>query len=133
MQFLLFGIAREFQDLHTVAQGRRNCLQGIGCGDKHHPGQVKSEIQVVITEVIVLLRVKHFQQGRGGIAAPVCADLINLVQHDHRVIGLHAAQRLYDASRHGADIGAAVTANLGLIANAAKRHAGEPSSERSGD
>src|SRR5207247_4530432 len=48
-----------------------------------------------------------------------------LVQHDHGIIGLDAAQRLNDASRHCPNVGAAMPSNLGLVANATERHACE--------
>src|SRR5436305_7641074 len=133
MELLLFGIAGEFQYFHTVAQSRWYRLQSVGCRDKHHPGQVKSEVQVVIAEVIVLFRVQNFQQSRGRITAPVGSNFIDLVQHNHRVIGLYTAQRLDNAPWHCSYVGAAMTTDLGLIANAAKGHARKLSTEGPGN
>ena len=44
-----------------------------------------------------------------------------------------AAQRLQDAPRHGADVGAAVTADLGFVAHAAQGDADELASHGAGD
>ncbi len=122
MQLLLFCVTGEFENLHAVAQRRRNRLQGIGCSDKHHPGEVKSQIQVIIAEVIVLFRVQHLEERRRGITTPVGPDLVHLVQHNHGIVGFDAAQHLNDTPRHGANIGTAMAPNLGFIADAAKRH-----------
>ncbi len=122
MQLLLFCVAGEFENLHAVAQRRRDRLQRIGRSDKHHPGKVKGQIQVVIAEVIVLLGIQHLQQRRGGIATPVGPNLIDLIQHNHGVVGFDTAQRLNDTPGHRANIGAPVTANLSLVADATQRH-----------
>src|SRR5262249_366345 len=61
------------------------------------------------------------------------ADLVDLVEHDHRVHRPGVAQRAHQAARQRADVGAAVAADLGLVADAAERHADELASGRLGD
>ncbi len=133
VQFLFLGVAGQFQYFHAVAQRGWNWLQRVGGGNEHDARQVECQVQVVVPEVVVLLRVQYFQQCRRWIAAPICSDFIHLVQHDHRVIGVNTAQGLDDASRHGTDVGAAVAANLCLVADAAKRHTRKLTAKRTGN
>ena len=69
---------------------------------------------------------------RRRIAAKIRADLVQFIQQDDRVAGLDAAQGLNDAAGQRADIGAAVAANLGFVAQAAEGDAGELAAERVG-
>ncbi len=87
----------------------------------------------MVTEGEVLLGVQHLQQRRGGIASEIGANLVHLVQHEHRVLGPHALDGLDDATGQGANIGAAVPPYLRLIPHAAQRHANELSAQRAGD
>ena len=83
-------------------------------------------------ETEVLFGVEHFEEGGCRVALVVIADFVNLVEHEHRIGGAGAAYRLDDASGHGADICAAVTAYLGLVMQPAERYALEFASERVG-
>ena len=87
LQLLQVGVARQLDDLHAVQQGPRDGVQHVGRGDEHHLGQVEGQGQVVVGEVAVLLGVQHLEQGAGRIAAEVLAQLVDLVQHDQRVVG----------------------------------------------
>ena len=102
-------------------------------GDEHDPAQVELEVEVVVAERVVLRRVEHLEQGRARVAAPVGADLVDLVEHDHRVHRPGVAQRADQPAREGADVGAPVAADLGLVADAAQRHADELASGGAGD
>ena len=90
-------------------------------------------VEVVVLEGVVLLRIEHLEQRRGGIAAEVGAELVDLVEHDHRVVRAGGAQALDDAAGQGADVGAAVAADLGLVAHAAERDADELAAQGAGD
>ena len=74
--------------------------------------------------------IEHLEQRRRRIAAEVVAELVDLVEHEHRVAGLGAAQALDDLAGHRADVGAAVAADLGFVAHAAERHAHELAAHR---
>src|SRR5205085_1694369 len=89
-------------------------------------------IEIVVAKVLVLLRVEDLEQGGRRIAAPVGADLVDLVEHEDRVIGLGAADRLDDAAWHRADVGAAVAADLRLVVHPAKGRARELAPHRAG-
>src|SRR4029077_14523810 len=73
------------------------------------------------------------EQGRAGVAAPVGADLVDLVEEDDRVHRARVAERADQAARERADVRAPVTADLGLVADAAERHADELAAHRAGD
>ena len=77
--------------------------------------------------------IEHLEQRRGRIAAEVGAELVDLVEDEHRIARLGAAQALDDLPGQRADVGAAVAADLGLVAHAAERHAHELAAERLGD
>ncbi len=96
----------------------------VGGGDEHDLRQIEGHVQVVVAELAVLLRVEHFQQGRGRVAAEILAELVDLVEHEDRVARFRPGAGLQDAPRHGADVGAAVTADLGLVTHAAEGRSG---------
>jgi hypothetical protein len=70
---------------------------------------------------------------RGGIALDAAAELVDLVEHQHRVARAGLAQRLDDVARQRADVGAPVAADLGLVVRAAEARALELESQRAGD
>ena len=133
LHLLVFGVAAELDDLHAVAQRRRNRVEDVGRGDEHHLAQVERHIQVMVAKLAVLLRVEHLQQRAAGVATEVVAQLVHLVEHKDRVLGLHAAQALDDAARHGADVGAPEAANVGLVADAAQGQPHELAVHGAGD
>ena len=82
---------------------------------------------------MILRRVEHLEQGGGRIAAPVGADLVHLVEKDDRVHRPGIAQRADEPARQRADVRPPVAADLGLVADAAERHAHELAVERPRD
>ena len=78
-------------------------------------------IQIVVPKSVVLLRIQGFEKRRGRIAAEVAAELVDLIKHKDRVVGLRAAQRLHDLPGQGPDIGAAMAAYFGFVVHAAER------------
>jgi len=93
----------------------------------------KFTLEVMVREARVLLRVQHLEQRRRRVAPEVGAQLVDLVEHEHRVARPHAPHPLDDAARQRADVRAAVAADLGLVAHAAQRDADELSSQRPRD
>ncbi len=87
----------------------------------------------MIEEVAVLLRVQDLEQGRGGVAVVGGADLVDLVEHDDRIGRAGVFDRLEELAGHGADVGAPVALDLGLVADAADREAIEAPAECIGD
>ncbi len=64
IDLFLFCIARKPQDLHPVTQRTGDGIQNVGRGDEHHLAQVKGYVQVMVTELPILLWVEHFQERR---------------------------------------------------------------------
>jgi hypothetical protein len=100
-------------------------VERVGRGDEHHVRQVVLDLEIVVHEGRVLFRIQHLEQRRRRIAAEVLAHLVDLVEQEQRVGLLRLLHRLDDLAGHRADIGAPVTADLGFVAHAAKRHAHE--------
>ena len=124
LDLLVLGVAGDPDDLHAVHQRRRN-VERIRRGDEHHVGEIVVDLEIVVVEGGVLLGVEHLEQGRRRIAAEIGAHLVDLVEQEQRVRRLGLAHRLDDLAGHRADVGAPVTADLGLVAHAAERHAHE--------
>ena len=69
----------------------------------------------------------------GGVAAEIGAELVDLVEHHDRVARAGLAELGDDAAGHGADVGPAVAADVGLVAHAAQGDADELAAHRFGD
>ena len=100
-----------------------NGVQHVGRGDEEHLREVVVDVEVVILEGGVLLGVENFEQRRGGIAAEVGGDFVDFVEQEDGILGAGALHVLDDLAGHGADVGAAMAANLGFVAHAAQREA----------
>ena len=125
LQLLLIGIAGQFNDLHPVQQGPGDGIQGVGGGDKEHVGEIEGHLQKMVAEGAVLLGVQHLQQGRGGIAPLIIAQLVDLIQQQQRITALSLLNGGNDAARHGPHIGLAVAADLRLVMDAAQGDTGQ--------
>ena len=121
LALLFFRITGQTNHFHPVAQCGLNRVQHVGRRHEHHVREIESDAQIVIAEGVVLLRVKHFEERRRWIAAKIRADLINLVEHDERVVRARLLYGLNDAAGHRADISATMPANLRLVVHAAQR------------
>ena len=108
-------------------------LKRVRRGDEHHVREIVVEIEVVIVEGVVLLRIEHLEQRRRRIAAEVGRHLVDLVEQEHRVVGADLLQVLDDLAGQRADVRAAMAANLGLVAHAAERQAHELAAGRARD
>ena len=117
---------------HRYLQAVQKCLGDrvnlVRRRHEQHRGEVERQVQIVVRESVVLLRVEHFQEGGRGVSAPdVGADLVHLVQEENGIAGAGAAQAADDAARHGTDVGPPVAADLGLVVHASQRKALKPS------
>ncbi|KAJ0336313.1 hypothetical protein COL154_014365, partial [Colletotrichum chrysophilum] len=121
LDLLVLGVTCDADDLHAVHQRPGN-VERIGRGDEHHVGEVVFDLEIVVVEGAVLLRIEHLEQGRGRVAAEIGAHLVDLVEQEERVGLLGLLHRLDDLAGHRADIGTAVAGYLGLVPYAAKRH-----------
>ena len=82
---LVLGVAVEGKDLHAVQERARHRVGDVGRGQEHHVTQVEVDLQIVVPERVVLGRVENLQQCGRGIASPVSADLVDLVEQEHGV------------------------------------------------
>ena len=130
LQLLFLGVPGDLEDLHPVAQRRRNRVEHVRRRDEQHLGQIERHVEVVIAERVVLLGVEHLEERRRRIAAEIRPELVDLVEDEHRVLRLRPAQPLHDLARQRADVRAPVSADLGLVAHPAERHADELPVER---
>ena len=96
LELFFFDVAGELDHFHAVEQGGRDGHGGVGGGDEHHPRQVVGQLEVVVGEGVVLLGVEHFKQSRGGVAAEILAQLVDLVEHEERVDRAGPAHGLQD-------------------------------------
>lgn len=87
----------------------------------------------MVAERVVLRRVEHLQQRRRRIASVVRTHLVDLVQQHNRIHRTRLTDRAHDATRERTDVGATVTADLGLVAHAAERDAHELAVQRTSD
>ena len=120
---LALGVAGEIDDLHPVEQRAGDVLDEIRRRDEEHLAQVERHAEIVIGERVVLRRVEHFEQCRGRIALERDAELVDLVEQEDRVLGAGLLHPLDDPARHRTDVGAAMAADVGLVAGAAERDA----------
>ena len=130
---LLLRVAGQTDHLHAVEERRLDRLQHVGGGDEHHLRQIEGDAEIVIDEAVVLLRIEHLEQRGRRIAAEVGADLVDLVEHEDRIARARLADPLDDAAGQRADVGAAMAADLGLVAHAAERDADELAAQRARD
>ena len=121
LDLLLLGVAGELEHFHAVAERLRDRVQHVGRADEHHVRQVVLDVEVVIQERVVLFGVEHFEQRRRRVAAEVHRHLVDFVEQEHRVHRAGLLHHLDDLAGERADVGAAVAADLRLVADAAER------------
>src|SRR6185436_16550127 len=123
VQLLELRVTAELDDLHAVLQRNRDRVQAVRGGHEHHVTQIVVEIEVVIVEAVVLLRVEHLEQRGGRIPAEIRAHLVDLVEQEDGIVRAHALQVLDDLAGQRADVRAPVAPDLRLITHAAERDA----------
>ena len=133
LQLFLIRVRAELDDLHPVEQSPGDGVGRVGGGDEHAVGEVERDLDIVVAEAGILRGIEHLQQGRRGIALVVAAELVDLVEQQQGVFALGLDEGRHDAAGHGADIGLAVAADLGLIPHAAEREPRELAVQRACD
>ncbi len=133
LELLAVDVAGEPDDLHPVDEGEGYRVHRVRRADEEDVRGVEGKVEIVIPEGHVLLGVEDLEQGARGIALEARAHLVDLVDHEHRVLGLYDLEALDDLSGHRADVGPPVALDLGLVPHAADRKAEELLSEGLGD
>ena len=62
LHLLRLGVSRNLDDLHAVAQRRRNGVELIRGGNEEHLRKIELHLEVVVLEGGVLLRVEHLKE-----------------------------------------------------------------------
>ena len=68
----------------------------------------------------VLLGIQHLEHSRRGVAPEIVSHFVDLIQQNQRIAGAGPPDGRHDPPRHGADIGFAVAADIGLVPDAAE-------------
>ena len=123
VELLLARVARERDDLHSVAERPGDVVEDVSRRDEEHLRQVEREVEVVVDELRVLLGVEHLEHRGGRVpAGRIAPHLVDLVDHQHGVARRRALHALEDLPRERTHVRAPVTLDLGLVAHAADRH-----------
>ena len=130
---LVLGVAVDPDDLHPVEQRSRDRLRDVRRRDEQHLGQIEVHVEVVIAERVVLRGIEDLEQRARRVPSPVGADLVDLVQHHHRVLRARVLQRTHDPAGQRADVGPPVSSDLGLVVHATERDANELAPEGARD
>ncbi len=123
------GVAGQVDDLEAVAQRRQDAVRVVGSGDEEHLGQVDGQLDEGVAEAVMLGRVEHLEQDGGRLGA----ELVDLVEHEDRVLATDAAQLAQDGAGLRPLPGAVVAAQVRLVAQPAAGQLDEPEPERGGD
>ena len=83
----------------------------------------------MVEKADVLLGVEGLQQRRRRVALMAVAELVDLVEHDHRIHHLDFFQCLDQLAGQGADVSASMAFDLGLVTHAADAEAIEAAPE----
>mmetsp|Transcript_11480 Transcript_11480/g.34080 ORF Transcript_11480/g.34080 Transcript_11480/m.34080 type:complete len:824 (+) Transcript_11480:877-3348(+) len=130
---LVRHVAREAHHLHAVEQGPRNGVQHVGRAQEEDARQVHGCVEVVVYKGAVLRGVEDLEERGGRVPREAAPELVNLVDHDHRVGCGGGLEALDELARHGAHVGAAVALNLRHIVQAAHGEAVKLAVEGLGD
>ena len=122
MQLFILRITADLNYFHTVKKWPGDCLQRVSRRHKCHLRQIDRDFQIMITETVVLFTVQHLQKRRKSISLIVCADFINLIQKEQRVLYPGALNTVCNPSRHCTNISFSVPTDFSLITDTAKRN-----------
>src|SRR5205085_2667463 len=120
LDLLLLGVAGKRDDLHSVAKRGLHRVEDVRRGHEHHVRQIESDAEIVVTKRRVLFRIKHLEKSARWVAAKICPDLVDLIEHDQRVVRSSLLDRLDYAAGHRTDVSPAMTADLGLVVQTTK-------------
>src|SRR6266576_915715 len=124
-ELLVLGVARQRDDVHAVEQRRRDRVERVRRADEERLREVERQVEIVVAEVLVLLRIEDLEHRARRITTVVRAHLVDLVDQHHRIHRLCIAEVADDRARHRADVRAAMAANFRLVAHTADGEPGE--------
>src|SRR4029450_7678826 len=100
----------------TISKRGLNRIEPVGGRDEQHLRQIEWQVEIMIGEGVVLLRIEYLEQRGGRVAPEIGPDLVDLVEQDNGISGFDAPQRLNDPTGHRSDVRSPMTANLRFIA-----------------
>jgi hypothetical protein len=130
LQFLLLGIAGQLDDFHAVAQRPGNGVEHVRGADEQDLRQVEGNAKIVVAKAVVLLGVEHFEQRGKRIALIAGRQLVDFVQHEHRIAPAGLSHGLRNVAGQRADVGAPVSADFRFVMHTAETYAAELESQR---
>ena len=86
LQFFLSDIPRQPDQFHPIEQRSGDGVRHVGRGNEQDLRQIERQVEVMIVERVVLLRIENLQQCRCRVAVEGGAYLVDLVEHDHGVL-----------------------------------------------
>ena len=120
--FLFGEIPVDMNHFHAVEQRTGHGIQRIGRGNEKDLAQIVIEVEVIVVERVVLFRIEELEQRTLGISVvSLSRNLVDLVEHEERVVAFRLNDALHDASAHGGDVSSAVSANFALVMQTAER------------
>ena len=122
------GVAGQVDDLQPILQRQRDPRRLVRRCDEQHRGQVERQLDEHVAKSVALLGVDHLEQhgGRRG------AELVDLVEHEHRVIASHAPHLAQDRAGLRVSPGAVVAAQVRLVVQPAAGQLDETPPQRVG-
>ena len=133
LDLLLCQVTGHIDKLHPVEQSRLDAVYSIGRCYEHYVRKVVIDIEVVVVESRVLLRVEDLEKSGRRIAFEVASEFVDLVENHYRVGSAGLVDSVKDTSRKGAYVCFPVTTDLGLVMHAAEGDTDILASEGPGD
>src|SRR5690554_339650 len=125
MILVIHCITRQADDFHPVHQRLWDRGERVSGCNKHYLREIIAEIKIVVTESVILFRVKYLQQSRSRITAEISAELINFIHHDEGILCAGTFHALDNNSRKSTDIGYSMASYLCLVPDTSKRETNE--------
>jgi len=119
MEFFIFRVTADFDHFHTIKQRTRNRLQRICRRNKKHFRQIKRNFQIMISELMILFVVQHFQKSRKRISFIVCTHFVDFIQKHDGIFYSRSPKSVSDPPRHCSDICSSVSSYFRFISDSA--------------
>ena len=123
LDFFLGDVTVNLYYFHSVEKRFGNGSKVIRCSYKENFRQVVVHVKIIVMEVTVLLRIKHFEQCRCRVSLEVFSHFVNFVEYNHGVAAATLAHCFYDAAWHCANVGTTMPSNFGFIMQSSQRDA----------
>ena len=96
LELFFLGVTRKRDDLHTVAKRGLDRVEHVRRRHEHHVRKIERDAEIIVAKRRVLLGIEHLEQSARRVAAKIRADLVDLVEHDQRIVRPGLLDRLDD-------------------------------------